>query len=46
MFRYDRYIVVLMKRAGNENLKVNNANENFLPSFYCFLLRSSGFTGA
>ena len=29
--KYDRYIVVLTKRAGNENLKVNNATENFLP---------------
>ena len=35
--------VVLTKRAANENLKVNNADENFLPSFHCFLLRSSGF---
>ena len=42
-FKYDRYIVVLTKRAANEDLKVNNANENFLPSFHSFLLRSSGF---
>ena len=41
MFSYDRYIVVLTKRAA-KNLKVNNANENFLPS-HCFLLRSSEF---
>ena len=42
-FEYDRCIVVLTKRAANKNLKVNNADENFLPSFHCFLLRSSGF---
>ena len=41
--KYDRYIVVLTKRAANENLTVNNATENFLPSFHCFLLRSRGF---
>ena len=42
-FKYDRYIiVVLTKRAANENLKAMQ-NENILPSLHCFLLHFIGW---